>query len=1089
MKCFWSSLQRIISLALLNLYEVLKKRQFRGLPLSVTQTLVRQAVLGARTLAKRSIVHCDLKPENILLVDEDDSESVMSAGESKRIHSSSSSTSSNDKKQKSSPQSTESNGDNDSTEGSNQTQSSNGANLKTNQQEEKTQLSGNSSSTSETDNTAKNKEQTEEQKIKSRNGIQEKDKTKTKFGSPMESTIATNETEPNPATSHQIKLIDFGSACFEGQMSHTYIQSRFYRSPEVLLGLAYDSAIDMWSLGCVAAELFLGLPILPGMHEHDQLLRIIEMIGETPDWMLDQGTKSTKYFVKYFPAPEPSPQSSLTTPDGRSGSTEAPPGRSGSEAPRPLPQWRLKTQAEYVASLSQSDIEKKGGLAKLQRQPGNRYFRRKLLSDIIMHKGQSGKHEDARLLKSFVHFLYGILDPDPWKRWTAFQVASHPFLTGAEMQENIDPSNVKDHNHANRLFGLYWEAPSDPSIYRRKLLNVQKTREKQQAARRGFGRGHGLSRSRSASPSSQDGGLPTVRNAFSNNYNNNQTDEIQPANNNTDEATAQARIQLHQGSYQGDFAMSSSMSNVGANHGLRLLGSGSGGHLGFSGPLSFSGSLGLPGSFNEVDFALALHRPGVVPMGDSVTTSTTSTTSMSSGNNSRSTYNQNSNQASQPGSYGTHQAMHYNRFTTGSVPRTSRSLNEGELAPVDSTAIPTLIDSRLQQTVYSSSEETGLPVAPPVEIEPQVEAKVDHPSTSSEEQTPVQPASETTTKSSGDDNEQKLPAKTEEATQPTKSVDNPAPASTPNPKTKPATPNANPDVYGSTELYQQQLVAMQQQFQQQQLLLQQQQAALALQQEQLRVYYSNISNTAAINANPFGFPGTPAAAMSAQQFSMTSGTATPVPAVSNVAGVAQQFAIPGAQATPSATTNTQQFGMAAAQTTPSTAINTQQFVMNSPTAAPITPQQFGIPGNTPTAAQAATVNPQQFGLAGTATPVPAGGYYLVTNPDGSQMIVPPNQGVGIPMAGPLPGVAPMHNLLAGQLLGLPPVGVAPGAAAGLPGIPGIQAMPAGNVIVRPGSVPGVGPAAVPNGNMSSNASPSPGAKYGNSKNQNHHRQS
>ena len=77
----------------------------------------------------------------------------------------------------------------------------------------------------------------------------------------------------------KIKLIDFGSACFEGRTSHTYIQSRFYRSPEVLVGLPYDSAIDMWSLRCVAAELFLGLPILPGVHEHDQLGRIGEMIA------------------------------------------------------------------------------------------------------------------------------------------------------------------------------------------------------------------------------------------------------------------------------------------------------------------------------------------------------------------------------------------------------------------------------------------------------------------------------------------------------------------------------------------------------------------------------------------------------------------------------------------------------------------------------------------------------------------------------------------------------------------------------------------------------------------------------------------
>lgn len=62
----------------------------------------------------------------------------------------------------------------------------------------------------------------------------------------------------------QLKLIDFGSACFEGRTFFSYIQSRFYRSPEVLLGLSYSAAIDMWSFGCVAAELFLGLPLFPG---------------------------------------------------------------------------------------------------------------------------------------------------------------------------------------------------------------------------------------------------------------------------------------------------------------------------------------------------------------------------------------------------------------------------------------------------------------------------------------------------------------------------------------------------------------------------------------------------------------------------------------------------------------------------------------------------------------------------------------------------------------------------------------------------------------------------------------------------------
>lgn len=74
-------------------------------------------------------------------------------------------------------------------------------------------------------------------------------------------------------------MIDFGSACHERQTVYTYIQSRFYRSPEVLLGIPYTAAIDMWSLGCIAVELFLGLPLFPGTSEYNQITRIVEMLG------------------------------------------------------------------------------------------------------------------------------------------------------------------------------------------------------------------------------------------------------------------------------------------------------------------------------------------------------------------------------------------------------------------------------------------------------------------------------------------------------------------------------------------------------------------------------------------------------------------------------------------------------------------------------------------------------------------------------------------------------------------------------------------------------------------------------------------
>lgn len=60
---------------------------------------------------------------------------------------------------------------------------------------------------------------------------------------------------------------------------YSYIQSRFYRSPEVILGLPYSYEIDMWSTGAVVAELYLGIPIFPGSSEYDQLRRITEMLG------------------------------------------------------------------------------------------------------------------------------------------------------------------------------------------------------------------------------------------------------------------------------------------------------------------------------------------------------------------------------------------------------------------------------------------------------------------------------------------------------------------------------------------------------------------------------------------------------------------------------------------------------------------------------------------------------------------------------------------------------------------------------------------------------------------------------------------
>jgi serine/threonine protein kinase len=67
--------------------------------------------------------------------------------------------------------------------------------------------------------------------------------------------------------SHILKLCDFGSAkkLMPGEPNVSYICSRYYRAPELIFGNSnYATQIDVWSVGCVIAELMLGQPIFPG---------------------------------------------------------------------------------------------------------------------------------------------------------------------------------------------------------------------------------------------------------------------------------------------------------------------------------------------------------------------------------------------------------------------------------------------------------------------------------------------------------------------------------------------------------------------------------------------------------------------------------------------------------------------------------------------------------------------------------------------------------------------------------------------------------------------------------------------------------
>ncbi|KAI8354009.1 hypothetical protein BD560DRAFT_449749 [Blakeslea trispora] len=97
-------------------------------------------------------------------------------------------------------------------------------------------------------------------------------------------------------TKSTIKVIDFGSSCLEHQRVYTYIQSRFYRSPEIILGLDYNTAIDMWSLGCIIAELYTGVPIFPGENEQEQLACIMEIMGPPDQELIQQSERRHLFF-------------------------------------------------------------------------------------------------------------------------------------------------------------------------------------------------------------------------------------------------------------------------------------------------------------------------------------------------------------------------------------------------------------------------------------------------------------------------------------------------------------------------------------------------------------------------------------------------------------------------------------------------------------------------------------------------------------------------------------------------------------------------------------------------------------------------
>ncbi|GKV07459.1 hypothetical protein SLEP1_g19236 [Rubroshorea leprosula] len=202
----------------------------------------------------------------------------------------------------------------------------------------------------------------------------------------------------------EVKIIDFGSACMEDRTVYSYIQSRYYRSPEVLLGYQYTTAIDMWSFGCIVAELFLGLPLFPGVSEFDLLRRMVEILGaQPPDYILKEAKNTSKFFKCVGSV------QNIENGDFSVG------GRNS---------YQALTEEEYEARELKKPLI------------GKEYFNHKNLEAIVTNypyrknlpKEDIVKESQVRL--ALVDFLRGLVEFDPAKRWSPFQASKHPFVTG-----------------------------------------------------------------------------------------------------------------------------------------------------------------------------------------------------------------------------------------------------------------------------------------------------------------------------------------------------------------------------------------------------------------------------------------------------------------------------------------------------------------------------------------------------------------------------------------------------------------------------------------------------------------------------------
>ncbi|XP_067348635.1 dual specificity protein kinase CLK4-like isoform X1 [Channa argus] len=101
--------------------------------------------------------------------------------------------------------------------------------------------------------------------------------------------------EPKKLRCLDVKVVDFGTAIFDHEHHESLVSTRHYRAPEIILDLGWNQSCDVWSLGCVLIEFYLGRTLFPTHESKEHLAMMEKVLGPIPSHLLKQTRK--QHFV------------------------------------------------------------------------------------------------------------------------------------------------------------------------------------------------------------------------------------------------------------------------------------------------------------------------------------------------------------------------------------------------------------------------------------------------------------------------------------------------------------------------------------------------------------------------------------------------------------------------------------------------------------------------------------------------------------------------------------------------------------------------------------------------------------------------